>query len=411
MRKFSILFSIMVFLLFISGSALAFDFDDLFGDDLIEVEIEEEKEVRHDEALLTQDGWEIGGTYNFSLNAAKLTLEGLEPSKTLVTNLHTSIFFDSRPQQDFRVFGKLDLHLDLDKNNSGEASKTNMTINLQELFSDFNYKERVFFRAGKQNAKWGVGHFYSPANLIGSGQFDLESRELTAASPLALKIHYPKGKNNYYAYLLFDGAEKLGEIALAPRMEYVLGKSELGLGAFYQEGQVPRLMTTISSSLGEWDIFGEAVLSKGSDKRFLEEGQLVKKEDETFFHGTLGASYNYKDCEDRFNLFAMSQIYYDGEGTGLGGIITKPKDRYRMVTLFTWQEILKSKFSASLLWTSNLSDKSGLLATSLSLPKISKIAPSVGVTFNYGRGETEFNPMNKKMTSIFMNISLASGSF
>ncbi|HHY10685.1 MAG TPA: hypothetical protein GX528_09005 [Firmicutes bacterium] len=226
---------------------------------------------------------------------------------------------------------------------------------------------------------------------------------------MALKIHYPQKSNNYYLYLLFDSAEKVGEVAFAPKAEYVLGRSEIGLGAFYKKDKAPRAMATVSTSFGDLSLFGEAVLSRGSDKRFLEGGLPVEKDD-LFFKATAGASYNHRDPNGFFNLFSALQYYYDGEGTGFGEVILKPADKHNLAVALSWNEMLNSRFSLGTLLTANLSDKSGLVVNTLSLPSFSKISPSLGLSFNYGDQGTEFGLLGKT-TTIFAAVTLGAGSF
>ena len=117
--------------------------------------------------------------------------------------------------------------------------------------------------------KWGVGYFFSPADVISIGRINPLEPEAEREGPVALKAHYPKGSTNYYLYTLFDGADAVDKVALAPKMEFVVGGTEIGLGGFYQKDKAPRGMITVSSSLGSLALFGEAVISKGADKAFV----------------------------------------------------------------------------------------------------------------------------------------------
>lgn len=405
MRK-TISLILTVLILWTSGSVFAaeFDFDDLFQDDLILELEEEESSYKPEEILLMSEGLEVGGTYSFSVNASRLYFEENDPRDSFSSRLGGSLFLDARPDPNFRILGKVSFSY-----RHSEENEDPFRLNLVELFSDFNYDNKVFFRAGKQNVKWGVGYFFSPADVINAGRIDPLKPEAEREGPVALKVHYPQRSDNYYLYLLFDDVKKPQELAIAPKVEYVLGRSELGLGAFYQKDKSPRAMVTLSSSLGDLSLFAEAVMSKGSDKKFFVGGLPVEKDD-LFFKFTAGASYNHNDQEGLFNLFGALQYYYDGEGTGFGDIILKPDDKHRLACALSWNQLLNSKFSLSSLWTSNLSDRSGLVVNTLSLPSFSKISPSVGVSFNYGDKGTEFGLLGKT-TTVFAAVTLGGGSF
>ena len=78
MRR-TILLGVLLAVLVWSGTSWAMDFDDLFGGDLL-IELDpEETVVAPEEALLVQDRVEVGGRYNFSLNASRTIAEGPIP--------------------------------------------------------------------------------------------------------------------------------------------------------------------------------------------------------------------------------------------------------------------------------------------------------------------------------------------
>ena len=54
------------------------------------------------------------------------------------------------------------------------GADTGVSLALSELFADFDVDNRVFVRAGKQTVNWGVGTFFSPANLINLDEIDPE---------------------------------------------------------------------------------------------------------------------------------------------------------------------------------------------------------------------------------------------
>lgn len=439
MRSKVILLAVLVLLLGVKDAAWATDFDDLFGGDLF-VELEEDQgALSPAEALLVQDGWDYGGNYRFSINASRTFVEEVDPLDSFGASLGSQLYLDARPDPNFRVFGKVGLNYAVNKQRgvSGNAPDP-LRISLQELFSDFNYDNQVFFRAGKQNVKWGVGYFFSPADVINIGRIDPLDPGAEREGPVALKTHYPRGSTNYYLYALLDGVSAARDVALAPKMEFVLGGTEIGLGGFYQRDKAPRAMATISSSLGDFAVFGEVVLSKGSDKGFVGATPFdypVFKNDQLFLHLTAGARYSHSDPDGLFNLTAAAQYYYNGEGYRNQEdvqnfrkyyaflAITNPQEaakiqrtdlsstgRHYLGAMVGWNNLLNTKLSASALLNANLSDRSGTVTATLSLPSISKISPSIGASFNYGDTATEFGGFARS-TTVFASVTLGSGSF
>ncbi len=427
----------ILLLLFIPAgmvSAFDFDFDDLFNDDLL-IEVEETVDAKPEEALLVQDRVEVGGSYNLSFRASRTKVKGFEPEDSLILSLGGNLFLDYRPNPAFRLFAKSNYGVQARKDENLTSS-----LKLSELFADFTYDNKVFFRGGKQQAAWGVGYFFSPADVISVGRIDPQDPDQDLEGPLALKVHYPKGSSNYYTYLLFDGLDTWRDIAVAPKVEMVMGRSELGFGAYLQRGKVPRLMATLSSSLGDFGLFAEAVVSKGSDKGFVGELGLldypIREEDKLFFHATAGATYSLNDPDNLFNLRGAVQYYFNGEGYEDQKVIANFREqifharlfnpdsvahvaqsdlsstgRHYIGALLNWDRLLNTKLSLSGVLTANLSDRSGIFRSVLSLPKIAGMSPSVGVSFNYGDAYTEFGLHGERVTTVFAAVTIRSGSF
>lgn len=425
MRKTALLSVLLVLLL--AGTSWAVDFDELFGGDLL-VELEvDEGALAPEEALLVQDRLDLGGSYNFSLRASRTFRGDAEPEDRFRASLDSQLYLDARPDPNFRAFGKVGLGYDASGGEDAFKSK------LLELFADFNYDNKVFFRAGKQNVKWGVGYFFSPADIINIGRIDPLDPEAEREGPVTLKVHYPKGSSNFYLYSLFDGVKELKEIALAPKLEFVVGKTEFGLGGFYRQDEPPRLMATVSSSFGEVGFFGEAVLSFGTERGFLEpRGPVyeVVERDGVFLQATAGGMYRFKDDTGRFDLAATVQYYFNGEGyrdqEGIKKVrlallnqqlppVVNPlkalvgSGRHYAAGALNWNRILGSKLSASLLLTANLSDQSGLIQGTLRLPAVGKITPSIGVGTNFGAPGSEFGAAGRT-SQVFAAVTIG-GSF
>lgn len=430
-----LVYFIALFLILQGGSAVGaveFDFADLFGDDLL-VEVDEAAgAVRPEEALLIQERWELGGHYNFGLHVSRTYMKGADPEDAFRVSLGSDLYLDARPEAGFRVFTKVNLNADVGKN-----SDAALQLKLGELFSDFNYDNKVFFRAGKQQTKWGVGYFFSPADLLSTGRIDPQNPDRELGGPIALKIHCPRQSSNYYTYLLFDRASALTDAAIAPKMEFVRGRSELGLGAFYQKDRVPRLMGTVSSSLGSVALFGEAVVSKGSDKGFAGELGLadypLREKKRLFLHATAGARYTRNDPAGLFSFTGAVQYYFNGEGyreqakirdfrrdysfvlalnpeavSHVARSDLSSTGRHYLAVMVNWSQVLNSKASLGAVWTANLSDRSGIIGSTLSLPSLGRISPSIGVTFNYGDPFTEFGLLGKGVTTVFAAVTLGS---
>ena len=117
------------------------------------------------------------GSYpSFSDPASGLT-------SSFVPNLEADVYLDARPYSFFRVFGKLKAIYPFGGSAQGVyQAQTNPfasiytppsgssaaipNISVFELFADVNWNEKLFLRVGQQVIHWGVGTFFSPADIL-----------------------------------------------------------------------------------------------------------------------------------------------------------------------------------------------------------------------------------------------------
>lgn len=391
--------------------------DDLFGGGLF-TEGEETQSGSLDDALLLRRGVDAGGSLSLSAGAHWIWQpEDGGPSggtSDSWADLAGSLFLDYRPSLDFRAFAKLKGNVRLTE------SPLEPNAKLHELFTDFTVGERAFFRVGKQTVNWGVGYFFSPADIINTGRIDPEDPEAEREGPVAVRLHVPAGRNNYYAYAIVDGKPGDYRVALAPKAEFVYGGSEVGLGLYYRSDRVPRAMATLSTSLlGRLAVFGEAVVSKGSDKRFVKEApvsmtnpfglEVYDDPDTVRFHFTAGARGTYSDPDGRFTVTAAGQYFYNGEGydgdflkknrmkmlamadTGSLAVtdVAQTGQHYAALSVSGTSNALRN-WAPSALWLGNMSDGSGMVTLSLGYTGWKDWRPSVSVRHTYGDDGSEF---------------------
>ncbi len=396
----------------------------LFEEDIFE-ESTEQAEVAPEEAFLVSEQLEWGGLFDLSFTA-QANWDGYPHSWEMLTQGATSsldsrlaaeLFFDARPERDFRVFGKV---------KASYEYPGDWDIGIFELFSDFQYKDLIFFRAGKQTVQWGVGYFFSPADVLNLVSIDPEDPEAEREGPIAVKTHFPFSAHNAYLYLVANDILKPYEIAAAPKLELLLGNYELGIGAFYQTDLTPKGMLTLTGPLWELDLFGEAMIQWGSDRTFVDFNSpptTYTIEKELLFSGTVGFSYLNSD----WNLSLFAQYFFNGQGyddydySQLVGYLLMPSPpitaadllypgKHYLAASVSWFDFLDSSFSLSVLYLANFSDGSGLITPSVIWEVIDHLSLNTGFRIRYGQSGDEYAPYGGSLAYTF-SASLGGGRF
>ena len=263
---------------------------------------------------------------------------------TFNTTLNGSLFFDARPSDDLKLYGKFLFGFPFEKSLSGALTvpKDELSpalqsffpngitapvsvngaanIKIQELYTDFSAKNIAFFRFGKHAVKWGTGYFYSPADVINISRIDPQDPTADREGGISLRTHIiiPKTQHNIWLYLLppgkGDGKDGYDPkyTAGAAKGEFVVGNWELGFGGWYKYEKAPRLITTVSGSIaGKVAVFGEGVFAWGSDYTYYKADMSPYTEkNKPFFQATLGGSYSNADTNTTIAL----QYFYNGFG-------------------------------------------------------------------------------------------------
>jgi hypothetical protein len=381
----------------------------LFDDELVEDSKggESSEEVSPEEAFLVSEQLEWGGSFELELSTqvewARYTApwerafwQDGDPS--LTTRLSGDLFFDARPERDFRVFGKV---------KADYRVPSDWEVEIFELFSDFQLRDRLYFRAGKQTVQWGVGYFFSPADVLSLVSIDPEDPEVQREGPVAVKTHFPFGAHNAYLFLIANDIDEPYQIAVAPRLELLLGDYELGIGAFYQTDLTPKGMMTLTGPFRDLDLFAEAMVQWGSDRTFVEftpPPSTYSIDRRLLFSGTAG--FGYRNSEWNLTLFA--QYYFNGQGykeqfsftsTAVGAALLAGEiaatdlidpGRHYLAASIGWSEVLDSDFSLSLFYMANFSDSSGLINPSVTWEPVKHVGLSTGIRLSYGESGDEY---------------------
>ena len=409
------------------------DEDDLFGGGATPL-VSDVEETTEDIAtiLLTNDETQIGGRFSTSITGdfgwndiARVASDFTNPD-TLgqSTALSTQLYLDARPDEDFRVFAKATVRAPFDTTpapanpDDPEERTFEDIVQIDEMFADLDWNDTVFFRAGKQTLAWGVGHFFSPADLLSIAEIDPEDPEAELEGPIAIKTSVPLGTSGVYLYVLPGFADEPADTGFALKGETVIGGTEITGGLIYQRDVAPAGMVTVSGSLGDVSVYAEGVLSYGSNRTFVEESgfplgvEAVTRDDELFANATLGATYFLTPDEWDSSISVFGQYLYNGEGyadpsilsdnaAGVAALIAAgdlavsdliSTGMHYSALSVSWMDILSTDFTGSVLWLQNYSDMSARIAPSVSATVLDSIDLTASLPLTFGDEGDEFSP-------------------
>ncbi len=443
-------FSLIPLQAFAQESGLDTDLDSLFGDEVIETKGTEAKPSIQDpvQAALSSKTVRVGGSISGSVGPSFVwddlwsgASDIFDPeTRSLSAGLNSTIFVDGRPDEDFRVYASFKTAWPFastttavaDLDDGSTVSFVIPDISIFELFADFTWKDRIFFRFGKSTVKWGVGYFWSPADVISLQAIDLFDPEAQREGPLNFRVHIPLlgSQNNIYMYAIVDEDDPdFSTTALAGRMELLLGGWELGLGGYWRPDTAERAMLTLTGSLGDLDVFGEAMISRGSSKTFVQSigtsspytiDYSETEENRDTIYASASAGFLYSSPKDNFSTIA--QYYYNGEGyaadtrdalvsdaklalaaaafsnpAALPGLrialanLAYGSGRHYAAISLSKSELFTEDLSISILAIANLSDGSGIVRPSLSWKPVDHLNMSLSPTFVFGSDDAEYS--------------------
>lgn len=363
-------------------------------------------------------GTKLGGRFWATLTSSWLTEPGERlPEGSLTTDLGADLSFDARPSQDYRVFGKV----------RGTAPFDDPEV--RELFADVQLTPGLGVRIGKQNLKSGVGYFFSPADSLSLASLNPNDPEAEREGPVALKAGMALGTTNFTTVVLIQEADHPEDVGGYGQIEGVWGDWEWGAGTFVQRDRAPKVMATLTGSLGSVQSFSELTVSRGSDRHFVAEAsggspglRVYQDRSSLFLSWTTGV----KVSEDEHNLSLTVQVYYNGEGydddelLGPAGQMARqglllPSDlafwgRYQGALKATAQDLGGSGVSVSVQGLSAAYPASGTITPGVSYSWEDHAEVLLTAPWAWGEAGSEYAPEGRRW-GVSVEVKLGAGSF
>lgn len=280
---------------------------------------------------------------------------------------------------------------------------------LKEFFVDVNIGKKVYFRAGKQNLKWGRGYFWNPTDVISEDRKDFQDMDARLEGVYGLKMSIPFGtKYNIYTFINASGANKTKELSFAGKFEVLLPKNvEMGLSAWSKDGYRAVYGMDFAAHGFNTDFRGEISLSHGDNRHRLNvEGEefVDERVSDWMPRICLGFTkeFDHKDVNNRISI--TGEFYYNDGGYEknmleeptrtqfLEGNYFEPGNygKYYAALFSSYQKFIVSDMTLNVNAIGNLSDSSFMILSGVNYELTNNATLNVNVDGYFGSKNREY---------------------
>ncbi|MFC1617358.1 hypothetical protein ACFL2K_03970 [Candidatus Margulisiibacteriota bacterium] len=382
-----------ILFLFISTNTLAQDMDlfsqdeeNLFEQDT-QIEAVSKKDTKITNELIEEKRIDLTGqlrhSLTYSMNRNWLSGNGAWTDNTWSTLTYGDLFFD------IRLYQGLKAYIDIGYVNLPATSNTGLAsaVDFKEIFIDFNLKDKIYFRTGKQVLKWGRSYFWNPTDLINVESRNFLNLDYLRTGTYGTKAHIPFGyAQNLYFFLNYNQTSNLDDLALATKYEFIAGNSEIGLSLWTKKDAYSVYGLDFSTSLMDFTIYGEMALASNVKPR----SSL-----------TLSRNLDF-DITDRFSL--IYEIFYNGQGYNKK-VTLNPTSVFTANELSTWYSAMFfsinkypwTYFTTSLHALVNMVDRSFIVSLGTKYTSIHNFDLAFTTNYYFGPENAEYTYLGQGM--------------
>lgn len=229
---------------------------------------------------------------------------------TLTSQMVASLYLDARSPDGTKAFAAIE--------GKYLADSSSQHAYLRELFLDFDLKEHLYLRAGKQVLQWGRCYFWNPSDLINVERKSFVERAGSLEGVYGLRTHIPFGtRANLYGFWDIDGAQEFSQSKGAFKAEIVMGGTETALSIWKRQGLDPVLAWDLSSRIGRWNLAAEAAFFPESfmTRYRVIQDTLYETPSKAFTPRaviSIGRSFDILEVQERLRV--QYELYYNGLG-------------------------------------------------------------------------------------------------
>ena len=332
-------------------------------------------------------------------------------------SVNSLIYFDARPLETSRFYTEAAVSQDLEKP---------VQYRIREMFLDASLDGRVQFRVGKQRIAWGVGAWFSPADVLSLEAIDLNDTGKKREGPFALKVDVPVGLHSLTLYTVLPQEAGVEGAAFAPRAEFLWGGYEVALAGYWRPDMSlrPRLIALATGTTGPFTLNLESVALWGSDRHWVKwgaNGKTLEKSSDTntwFLQAALGAGWSWTSAEQDVGLNVQAQYFYDGTGyqdpailAQAASLIQKEVNKGKLSATDLanpGQQYLAGTLTVTKLWADsialggsgwiNLSDRSFRVAPSIQVKSIPRTSLRLQMSWEEGSKGQQYSPAGRTLT-------------
>lgn len=164
-----------------------------------------------------------------------------------------TISFDARPDSTMRVYGQLKTDM-----NSENGNDKWSPLAISELFCEYNWLDKAFFRIGKYSMKWGQGRLFEPGNFMKD-----------ADEGTALRLSMPNVLDGVSLVALYkqrntkakDKELHPEDMTYAGLADKTIGPINFSAGFLYNKEDGERYLGSVKTVVFQTDLFADFVLN------------------------------------------------------------------------------------------------------------------------------------------------------
>ena len=282
-----------------------------------------------------------------------------------------SLSFDARPDPTFRFYGKI--YTEIDPTDNDSESWTDPEF--EELFGDYNWLDKAYFRIGKHRVKWGQGRIFIPGDLVAESE-----------DGVTVRATFPTVLDGVSFVSFYDDSFKEKEqslngqdLAYGMLADKTLGSINLSAGLRVRKDERFKTLNSFKTVLFGTDLFSDLVVHFDNNEEPLFE--------------ILGGFF--REWTD-FKLYG--EYYFDGSD--------EDYDDHSIGLAAGYKNIFSTPLDFGIEWQHAFIDDSGSIITVMQWSPWKNVKARIGLPVIYGSDDSRYvddndSPVDSRIACVF----------